>query len=50
MRAGDVEVVLKGEADFIEIGLEQGRRPAVVAGRAEDVQDVRVKGKSVWKK
>ncbi len=46
--AGDVEVTLKGETSFIEIGFEQGRA-TVVAGRAEDVQDVRVGGKSVWR-
>ncbi|MBI2951756.1 heparinase II/III family protein, partial [bacterium] len=48
VRVGDVEVVLKGEAGFIEVGFEQGR-PAVVAGRAEDVQDVQVGGRSVWR-
>jgi hypothetical protein len=44
---GDVSLRLKRSVDFIEVSLVEGRA-TVVPGPPEDVEDVLVKGRSVW--
>jgi len=47
LRAGDVEVRLKQETGYIEIELDGGKA-AVASGKAEDVEDILLDGKSIW--